>query len=630
MRLGSRAEFCYLFPHHAARSEHSRPRRLCRAGIRPGRRGVAGSVARPSALRLAAARARRARRRTRARLAPVVPRSAYFNTWYLSWHPGAIHRSSAARGCRSRPRSCARSSSATPGTPSTSPTSRGGGPCCARSTRSPAAIVATLDVPWVDTTGPHWDAVAEEFHATVQSGPGGRDVFPRGRNALYVRGENGGSLERLDGLDEAGVGDVALTLAAPLGRALGGEHRARRRRRGARPATRGRCAAAAVGTSGCAGSGTWTMHAQRAHRRARLHPARPRRRASSVSSATTPGTPPSPTASPFGARWQGRVIGRLDELAAVGVHRREARRPGFYLTLGVRRELGAGWIAFDLGENYPLLGVTPDYSFHLSGGFRLPRPAARGGGREPRRRRRDRGCRCAATAPPAVPATRAVVGAVRRAAAPRLAAARARGRPRPRERRVGGHRHARLLQPVVGELAHRDDSPGARSRGRAADAGGAAHPRAATSRRRHPPLRRRGRRHRGAPRARARPRRDAHRQRAVGRGRLAALGRDLRRRSTTRSAGEWAGARSSPTRRPSPTFGVRRKTGRSRRGDSLERSGIGDIVSRSREPSARRGAASTAGSPRSRRRPATRARSPAAAAGTPACAGSPRGVSRAA
>jgi len=33
--------------------------------------------------------------------------------------------------------------------------------------------------------------------------------------------------------------------------------------------------------------------------------------------------------------------------------------------------VGDGWVAFDFGENYPLVGVTPDYTFHLSAGLRF-------------------------------------------------------------------------------------------------------------------------------------------------------------------------------------------------------------------------------------------------------------------
>ena len=41
-------------------------------------------------------------------------------------------------------------------------------------------IAATLQVPWVGIGSPHWDAIAEDFHARVGLENMRRDWFPRG------------------------------------------------------------------------------------------------------------------------------------------------------------------------------------------------------------------------------------------------------------------------------------------------------------------------------------------------------------------------------------------------------------------------------------------------------------------
>jgi hypothetical protein len=296
--------------------------------------------------------------------------TAYFNTWYLSWHPGAIHEELGREGLPLSSVELRTLEERHPGDAIHFTDLEGWRAVLRAQYAFAGGIVATLDMPWVDTTGPHWDAVAEEFHATVQSGPGGRDLFPRGRNALYVRGEDGGSLERLEGLDEAGIGDVALTLAVPAGRALGGEHRlavAVEAPTGDEDTLRG----SGGWDAGVRWSGAWRWT------KSELTGALGFTRLDSGGSflgAEREDVWHAACAWRFalGERWQGRVIGRLDGSPLSGFTGAKPGDPGFYLMLGLRRDLGAGWIAFDLGENYPLLGVTPDYSFHLSGGFRLP------------------------------------------------------------------------------------------------------------------------------------------------------------------------------------------------------------------------------------------------------------------
>jgi hypothetical protein len=282
--------------------------------------------------------------------------TSYFNTWYLSWHPGAIHRE---LGLAGRPLTDAELRTLEQRHPDDAiffADLEGWRADVRLSLGIGGGLVATVDVPWIDTTGPHWDAVAERFHSLVRSGPGGRDLFPRGQDMLYVRGRSG-SIDRLDGLAAAGVGDVAVSLAGPLGEALGGRQRwlvAVEAPTGARDTLRGSGGwqrselTGALGFTRLDSSGSFlgversdTWHAAAAYRRALGH-----------------GT-------------ELRAIGRLESSPLADFTASKVGDPGFVLTLGLRRELGGGWLAIDIGENYPLVGVTPDYSFHLSAGLRL-------------------------------------------------------------------------------------------------------------------------------------------------------------------------------------------------------------------------------------------------------------------
>ena len=308
----------------------------------------------------------------------VSAEAAYFNTWYLSWHPGAIHEELGRAGLPLTSDELRTLEQRHPDDAIHFTDLEGWRANVRLQYAFAKGIVTTLDVPWVDTTGPHWDAIAEEFHASVESGPGGRDLFPRGRNAVYVRGADGAALERLDGLDGSGIGDVALTLAAPLGRALGAEHRlalAVEAPTGDQDTLRG----SGGWDTGVRWAGTWRWT------RSELVAALGYTRLDDGGSFLGVARDDTWHAAcsyrvALGGRWQGRVIGRLDGSPLAGFTDAKPGDPGFYLTLGVRRDLGDGWIALDLGENYPLVGVTPDYSLHLSGGVRLG-DGGGGGGR---------------------------------------------------------------------------------------------------------------------------------------------------------------------------------------------------------------------------------------------------------
>ena len=228
-------------------------------------------------------------------------------------------------------------------------------------------LTLTVDVPWVDTTGPHWDALAEGFHRTFGLPDDGRDLFPRGHNALYVSSARR-RLERLDDVTGAGLGDVAATIAGALGRALGGEH------------TWAVSISAPTGEEGTLrGSGGWdagmrwfgSWRGPRREVAAVLGYTRLDRNGSFLG-AERRDTWHAACALrvALGLRTEARVIGRLDGSPLAGFAGTRVAEPGFFLTLGLRRSIGRGWVAFDLGENVPIVGVTPDYSFQVSAGLR--------------------------------------------------------------------------------------------------------------------------------------------------------------------------------------------------------------------------------------------------------------------
>jgi len=86
-------------------------------------------------------------------------------------------------------------------------------------------LVLTVQLPFLETGAPHWDGVAEWWHEHLSLPNADRDLFPRGETLLYARGR-GGTLELRDELLGSGIGDLTVSLAAPLGMHAGAEHRA--------------------------------------------------------------------------------------------------------------------------------------------------------------------------------------------------------------------------------------------------------------------------------------------------------------------------------------------------------------------------------------------------------------------
>ncbi len=88
----------------------------------------------------------------------------------------------------------------------------------------PGGFSVALRVPWLDHDSPASDGVVERYHVITGLGRQARDLFPRGEAHVYVAGDRG-RIASLSGLGGAGLGDVSVAIAAPLGTLLGGEQR---------------------------------------------------------------------------------------------------------------------------------------------------------------------------------------------------------------------------------------------------------------------------------------------------------------------------------------------------------------------------------------------------------------------
>lgn len=86
-------------------------------------------------------------------------------------------------------------------------------------------LVLTAQLPWIAIGGPHWDGIAEWWHASLSFPNADRSLFAPGQTFLYGRGR-GGTLELRDELAASGIGDLTVSLAAPLGAFAGADHRA--------------------------------------------------------------------------------------------------------------------------------------------------------------------------------------------------------------------------------------------------------------------------------------------------------------------------------------------------------------------------------------------------------------------
>jgi hypothetical protein len=229
-----------------------------------------------------------------------------------------------------------------------------------------ARAALNLHVPWIDIGRPHQDGLAEGWHRLTGLPNAARDLFSRDETLVYLHGRRG-TIERRD-LGGWGVGDVAAALALAVGTRARAEHRLVL------------VAQAPTGRrDGLRGSGGWD----------------------------------------FGARWFSAWYGpRTSWLAGIGYTRLDpegdllgVRRadlwhlagsvffhlwrqleasyrvtlessplacftagapgdPALFMRFGLAAALArSGWLALEMGQNWPGAGIAPDFSFHLTVGL---------------------------------------------------------------------------------------------------------------------------------------------------------------------------------------------------------------------------------------------------------------------
>ena len=232
-------------------------------------------------------------------------------------------------------------------------------------------LTANLRVGRVGVGSPQWDAIADEVHTAFNLNGGRRTWFARGQNVVYVRGR-GETVERWEQLERETWADTVLSLSGSGGRWLGAAHRwvlAFEAPTGDRDTLAGsggwdagvrwvatwgedrRLARIAAGYTALDSSGSF-LGARRADTWHLLGELR----------------------RPLTARFAWRVAARFDSSPLADLTGLDPGKSAFFLTVGAAAPLGeTSWFAFDLGENYPITGVAPDFTFHLQVGTQIGR-----------------------------------------------------------------------------------------------------------------------------------------------------------------------------------------------------------------------------------------------------------------
>ena len=288
---------------------------------------------------------------------------SYFNTWSGSWHTGTIHHELGRDGQPLQEDELRLLESRHPGDEIYRFDLQGWRADLTGAVGLGRGLVATLQVPRYGVGTPHWDAVATDFHAAFNFSNSRREWFPRGQTVVYARGR-GGTVEAWDELRTETWGDASLSLAGGGGHWLGASHRWVM------------ALEAPLGDEGTiGGSGGWdsglrwfaTWGSGRRQLRAGAGYTWLDGGGSFLGARRSDTWHLEAAARvPLSAALDLRVSGRLDSSPLSALSNAAPGDPSFYLALGIRAPLGAdSWIAFDVGDNYPISGVAPDFSFHL-------------------------------------------------------------------------------------------------------------------------------------------------------------------------------------------------------------------------------------------------------------------------
>ena len=295
----------------------------------------------------------------------------YFNVWQLTWHTGTVHRAQGLLGKPLTEVEIRAIEEAFPNDRFYHIDVEGWRNDLVISRGFVGGMAATLKVPWVEIGTPHWDAIAEDFHARFGLATGRRDWFPRGQSTVYVRGRRG-AVERLSGLEGSGLGDVSLSVTGSLGLWIGAEHRwvvSVEAPTGAEGTLRG----SGGWDSGVRWFGTWGQGPSQVRVGLGYTWLDPSGSWLGVRRDDTWGALVEGHV-PLGRSLSLRGSARFDSSPLAGFTDSDIGANSFYWTFGILAPVTRdAWVTFDVGENYGSSAEAPDFSFHLQFGLTLPR-----------------------------------------------------------------------------------------------------------------------------------------------------------------------------------------------------------------------------------------------------------------
>lgn len=294
---------------------------------------------------------------------------AYFNVASESWHTGTVHRELGREGLPLEAWELRLLEKRHPEDEIYRVDVEGWRSDLAVSVGLGVGLAASLRLGRVGVGTPQWDAVADDFHSAFGLGGGRRVWFARGQSVVYVRGHDR-TVESWNDLERDSWTDTTLSLSGSGGDWLGADHRwvvALEAPTGDRETLAGsggwdtglrwiatwgskrRVTRAAFGYTFLDGGGGF-LGARRADT---WHVLGELRR-------------------PLSSRIDWRMAARFDASPLADLTALDPGAEAFFLTLGAAAPIGrTGWLSFDLGENYPIRGVAPDFTFHLQFGAHL-------------------------------------------------------------------------------------------------------------------------------------------------------------------------------------------------------------------------------------------------------------------
>lgn len=296
--------------------------------------------------------------------------SGYFNVWQTTWHTAATHRDPALVGKPLTDAELRLLEAEFPKDQFYFIDFEGWREDLSVSFGLGDGYALTARVPWIQIGSPHWDAIAEDFHSQLGLSDMRRKLFPRGQTVIYIRGWHG-AIEYRAEENGSGLGDSSLAATGPLGHWLGGEHRwvaALQIPTGEAGTLRG----SGGWDAGLRWFGTWGSERRELRFGLGYTWLDPNGSWLGINRSNT-----WHALAEFHVPLGGLTLRsslRFDSSPIAAFTNSDIGTTSAYWLLGVLGKLGEGsWWAFDAGDNIPMPGEVPDFSFHLLFGSHLGR-----------------------------------------------------------------------------------------------------------------------------------------------------------------------------------------------------------------------------------------------------------------